>query len=324
MDRKFTLSTVALFALFALSTVTPVLGQTYPAKPVRIIVPFAPGGGSDVVARLLGPQLTSAWGQPIIVDNRAGAGGIIGAEYVFRAAPDGYTMLLVETSGLTIRSHLYKLPFDLLKDFTGVAVVAYGPNVLVTHPSVPARTVRDLVALAKQRPGELNFAIPGTGSVAHLAGVELEQTVGIKLSYIPYKGGGPAIVDLIAGQVDFSINGVLATLPHVRSGKLRAIAVATREPHPALPGVPTISQFIPGHESGSRQAVLASSAVPQDIITRWNAEVTRINRQPAMQERLAALGALPEFMTSAEFQQLIVSERARWAKIIDKGQIKGE
>jgi len=212
MDRKWTLSAVALLAL---SAAGPVLAQAYPAKPVRIIVPFAAGGGSDVVARLLGAELTRAWGQPMIVENRAGAGGIIGAEFVFRAAPDGYTMLLVEVGGLAIRSSLYKLPFDLLKDFTGVAVVAYGPNVLVTHPSVPARTVRDLVALARKRPGEVTFAIPGVGSVAHLAGVELEQTVGVKLSYIPYKGGGPAIIDLIGGQVDFSINGVLATLSHI-------------------------------------------------------------------------------------------------------------
>ena len=321
MNRKWTLSAASVSAVFAAG---PVLAQAYPAKPVRIVVPFAASGGSDVVARLLGAELTRAWGQPMIVENRAGAGGIIGAEYVARAAPDGYTMLLVEIGGLAIRSSLHKLPFDLLKDFTGVAVVAYGPNVLVTHPSVPVRTVRDLVSLAKKRPGEVNFAIPGVGSVAHLAGVELEQTVGVKLAYIPYKGGGPAIVDLIGGQVDFSINGVLATLPHIQSGKLRAIAVATKGPHPALPGVPTISQFVPGHESGSRQSVLAPAAVAQEIIARWNSEVTRINRQPAMQERLAALGAVPEFMTPVEFQQLIVSERARWAKIIEKGQIKGE
>ena len=240
MDRKFTLSMVALFAL---STVTPVLGQTYPAKPVRIIVPFAAGGGSDVVARLLGPELTRAWGQPMIVDNRAGAGGIIGAEYVFRSAPDGYTMLLVETSGLTIRSNLYKLPFDLLKDFTGVAVVAYGPNVLVAHPSVPARTVRDLVALAKQRPGELNFAIPGAGSVAHLAGVELEQTVGIKLSYIPYKGGGPAIVDLISGR---SISRSTACWPHCR---MSGAGSCVRLPSPPGSRIPHYPAYLPSRSS---------------------------------------------------------------------------
>jgi tripartite-type tricarboxylate transporter receptor subunit TctC len=298
--------------------------QDYPSRPIRLIVPFAASGGSDVVARMIGAELTKAWGQPIVVENRAGAGGMIGAEHVLRSPADGYTMLLVEVGGLTIRSLLYKIPFDLLKDFTGVAVVAYGPNVLVTHPNLPARSVSELIELAKSRPGQLNFALPGVGSVTHLAGVELEQTAGVKFTYVPYKGGGPALVDLVGGQVDFSINGLLATLPHIKSGKLRAIAVATKEPHPALPGVPTISQTVPGHESGSRQAVLASSSVPREIITKWNAEIRRINSEPAMQERLAALGAIAEFSTPAEFQQLIESDRKRWGAIIEKGQIKGE
>jgi tripartite-type tricarboxylate transporter receptor subunit TctC len=299
-------------------------GQAYPAKPIRLIVPFAAGGGSDVVARMIGAELTKAWGQPIVVENRAGAGGIIGAEHVLRSPPDGYTMLLVEVGGLTIRSLLNKVPFDLLKDFAGVAVVAYGPNVLITSPALPANSVSELIALAKARPGQLNFALPGVGSVAHLAGVELEQTTGVKFNYVSYKGGGPAMLDVLSGQVDFSVNGVLATLPHIKSGKLRALAVATKEPHPALPGVPTISATIPGHESGSRQAVLASAAVPRDIIAKWNAEIARINALPESRERLAALGALPEFHSPAEFQSLIAADHRRWARIIEKGQIKGE
>jgi tripartite-type tricarboxylate transporter receptor subunit TctC len=189
---------------------------------------------------------------------------------------------------------------------------------------LPVQTVSELIALAKSRSGQLNFAIPGVGSVAHLAGVELEQSSGSKFNYVSYKGGGPAILDLMSGQVDFSVNGLLASLPHIKSGKIRVLAVATREPHPALPGVPTISQTIPGHESGSRQAVLASAAVPPDIIAKWNAEIQRITAQPEMKERLAALGALPEFMSPAEFQQLIAADRKRWAAIIEKGQIKGE
>jgi len=302
----------------------PLFAQTYPSKPIRLVVPFAASGGSDVVARMIGAELTKVWGQPIVVENRAGAGGIIGAEHVFRAAPDGYTMLLLEVGGLTIRSILNKLPFDLLKDFTGVAVVAYGPNVLITKPGLPVRSVAELIALAKSRPGQLNFAIPGVGSVAHLAGVELEQSSGSKFTYVSYKGGGPAIVDLMGGQVDFSVNGLLASLPHIRSGKVQVLAVATKEPHPALPGVPTISQTLPGHESGSRQSVLAHASVPPEIIAKWNAEIQRITAQPEMKERLAALGAIPEFMSPGEFQQLIVAERKRWATIIEKGQIKGE
>ena len=322
MNCRWIRSMVRLSGVLLAGAATAVCAQTYPSKPVRLIVPFAPGGGSDVVARLIGAELPKVWGQQILVENRAGAGGIIGAEHVLRSPPDGYTMLLVEIGGLTIRSLLYKLPFDLLKDFAGVAVVAYGPNVLITHPSVPARSVADLIALAKARPGQLNFAIPGEGSVAHLAGVELEQTAGMRVSYIPYKGGGPALVDLIGGRVDFSFNGVLASLPQIKSGKLRAIAVATREPHTALPGVPTLSETVPGHESGSRQSVLASAAVPRDIIARWNAEILRMNAQPAMKERIAELGALPEFRTPAEFQQQIAADRQRWAAIIEKGQVK--
>lgn len=313
-----------LSALFLACVSAAVHAQAYPTKPIRLVVPFAASGGSDVVARMIGAELTKAWGQPIVVENRAGAGGIIGAEHVFRSAPDGYTMLLLEVGGLTIRSLLRKLPFDLLQDFKGVAVVAYGPNVLITHPSLPAQSVSELIALAKARSGQLNFAIPGVGSVAHLAGVELEQSFGSKFNYVSYKGGGPAILDLMSGQVDFSVNGLLASLPHIKSGKIRVLAVATKEPHPALPGVPTISQTIPGHESGSRQAVLAPSGVPAEIIAKWNTEIMRIVAQPEMKERLAALGALPEFMSPAQFQQLIAADRKRWAAIIEKGQIKGE
>lgn len=297
--------------------------QDYPNKPIRIIVPFAAGGGSDTVARLLGTELTRAWGQQVIVENRAGAGGVIGTELTARAAPDGYTMMVTEIGGLAIRSTLYKnLKFDLLKDFAGVGVVAYGANVLVAHPSVPVRDTRQLIDLARARPGTLNFAVPGVGSVAHLAGVEIEQVTGIKLAYIPYKGGGPAIVDLIGGQVDFSINGLLATLPHVKQGRLRALAVATREPHPALPGVPTIAQTVPGHESGSRQSVLAPAGVPRAVLEKWNREIARVNATPEMRKRLAGYGALPETRTLDDFQRLIAGEKARWAKVIERGGIE--
>jgi tripartite-type tricarboxylate transporter receptor subunit TctC len=324
MKSKWFRWMTGLSAMLLAGGAAPLFAQAYPSKPIRLVVPFAASGGSDVVARMIGAELTKAWGQPIVVENRAGAGGIIGAEHVFRSAPDGYTMLLLEVGGLTIRSILNKLPFDLSKDFTGVAVVAYGPNVLITKPGLPVRSVAELIALAKSRPGQLNFAIPGVGSVAHLAGVELEQSSGSKFTYVSYKGGGPAILDLMGGQVDFSVNGLLASLPHIKSGKVQVLAVATKEPHPALPGVPTISQTLPGHESGSRQAVLAHASVPPEIIAKWNAEIQRITAQPEMKERLAALGAIPEFMSPGEFQQLIVAERKRWATIIEKGQIKGE
>jgi tripartite-type tricarboxylate transporter receptor subunit TctC len=299
--------------------------QGYPTRTIRIIVPQAAGGGSDTVARLLAAELTKAWGQQVIVENRVGAGGIIGSEVAARAAPDGYTLLVNELGGMMIRLSLHaKLPFDPLKDFTAVGMIAYGANVLVTHPSIPVRSVKELLALARSRPGALNFAVPGVGSVAHLAGVEIEQAAGVRWTYIPYKGGGPAIQDLIGGQADFGINGMLATYPHVRSGRLRILAVASRARHPAVPDVPTISETLPGSESGSWQGVLAPAGVPAEIVARWNAEITRMNATATMKERLATFGAVPGNMSTGEMQSFLATERTRWARIVKQADLKPE
>jgi tripartite-type tricarboxylate transporter receptor subunit TctC len=315
---RFAASILCLFAITASAT-----AQTYPTKPIRIIVPFAPGGGSDIIARLLAADFTKAWGQQIIVDNRAGAGGIIGADLVAKSPPDGYTLMVVELVGLTIRSELIQtLPFDLVKDFAPVGVVAYGANVLVCHPSVPVKSTRDLIALAKARPGRLNFAVPGHASGAHLAGVELEQASGVKWTYVPYKGGGPAVQDLLGGQVDFGVQGLLASYPHIKSGRLRALAVATSARHPAMPEVPTIAETVPGHESGSRQSVLAPAATPRAIIEKWSAEITRLNNTATMKERLAAYGAVPLSVTPSEMQSYIANEKLRWGKVIKAAQIR--
>jgi tripartite-type tricarboxylate transporter receptor subunit TctC len=311
------------WSLVAATGAAGVAAQQYPSKPVRVVVPHAAGGGSDTVARLIGAEITKAWGQQVIVENRVGAGGIIGSEYVARAAPDGYTLLVNEVGGMVIRLNIHpKAPFDPGRDFVAVAMGAYGANVLVCHPSLPVRSTAQLIALAKARPGELNFTVPGIGSVAHLAGVELEQLAGVKWAYIPYKGGGPAIQDLIGGQADFAVNGMLATYPHVRSGRLRAIAVASRGRHPAIPEVPTIAETVPGHESGSWQGILAPAGTPRDIVFKWSAEVARINATAAMKEKLAALGAIPEAMSPEQMQQFVGAEKVRWARVVQKAQIK--
>lgn len=297
----------------------------YPAKTVRIIVPHAAGGGSDTVARLLAAELTSAWGQQVIVDGRVGAGGMIGSEFVARAAPDGYTLLVNEVGGMLIRVAMHaKLPFDPLKDLRAVGMVAYGANVLVTHPSIPVRSVKELVALAKARPGQLNFAVPGVGSVAHLAGVELAQLVGVNWTYIPYKGGGPAIVDVIAGQADFGMNGMLSAFPHWKRGRLKVLAIASRARHPAAPELPTLAETVGGSASGSWQGVLAPAGVAGDIVSKWNSEIARINGTPQMRDKLAAFGAVPETMNVGEMQRFMASERARWARMVETAKVKPE
>lgn len=297
----------------------------YPAKTVRIIVPHAAGGGSDTVARLLAAELTSAWGQQVIVDGRVGAGGMIGSEFVARAAPDGYTLLVNEVGGMLIRLAMHaKLPFDPLKDLQAVGMVAYGANVLVTHPSIPVRSVKELVGLAKMRPGQLNFAVPGVGSVAHLAGVELAQLAGVNWTYIPYKGGGPAIVDVMAGQADFGMNGMLAAFPHWKSGRLRVLAVASRARHPAAPELPTLAETVGGSPSGSWQGVLAPAGVAREIVSKWNGEIARINGTPQMRDKLAALGAVPETMSVDQMQGFLARERTRWARMVESAKIKPE
>ncbi len=310
-------------ALFGMLAAVSVAAQTYPAKIVRIIVPHAAGGGSDTVARLLAAELTKAWGQQVIVDNRPGAGGIIGSEQVARASADGYTFLVNEVGGMLIRLSAHaKLPFDPLKDLMAVGMVAYGANAVVTHPSIPVRGLKELIALARARPGQLNFAVPGMGSVAHLAGVELEQRAGVRWTYIPYKGGAPAIIDVVSGQADFGVNGMFSVFPHWKSGRLRILAVASRERHPMAPELPTLAEVIGGSPSGSWQGVLAPAGLPRDILARWNSEIARINTMPAMREKLAAFGATAESMTPGEMQQFLADERTRWARIVREEKIK--
>jgi tripartite-type tricarboxylate transporter receptor subunit TctC len=298
----------------------------YPKKPIRIIVPFPAGGTSDVLARMMGQKLNEAWGQPVIVENRAGANGNIGADLVAKSEPDGYTLLLMDVGNLAISPTLYpKLPFSPTTNLAPVTMLAYSPHLLVTYPGLPVKSVNELIAYSKAQKGKVNFAAAaGTGSATHLAGVLFAKQTGLDWNYIPYKGGAQAITDLVGGQVDLTMNGMVATYPHVKDGKLRLLAVSSSKRLPQLPDVPTIGETIPGFVSGSWQGVMAPAGVPAPIVNKLNAEMARIVKLPDVREKMAAQGAEPQTNTPAEFGAWLKSEIAQWGKVIADAQIKVE
>ena len=294
-----------------------VAADAYPSRAIRMVVPFAPGGGSDIVARLLSPKMTEALGQSIVVENRAGASANLGAAVVAKAAPDGYTLLLANAN-FTINPSLFKsLPFDTVKEFAPVALIANVTNVLAVHPSIPAKSVKELIAFARAHPGQLNFASPGNGTSSHLAGELFRQVAKIDVMHIPYKGATPAITDLIAGQVSFTIASMLSVLPYAKQGRLRLLAVTTAKRSAALPDVPTIAESgLPGFEVANWFGVIATGGTPRAIIGRLNAELVRIARVPDMAEKLAAQGADPATGTPEEFERFIQNEIKKWAVVV--------
>ena len=297
--------------------------QNYPVKTVRIIVPYPAGGTSDILARLLSAKLNDVFGQTIIVDNRPGANGNIGADLVAKSAPDGYTMLLADLGALTISPSIYKLPFDVVKDFAPVTMVTYSPHLLAVHPSVPVKTVKELVALAKSKPGLLNFAVSGIGGAPHLAGVAFEAQTGVKWTYIPYKGGSDAIIGLASGQADAIFNGMLATYPHVKSGKLKLIAVSSSKRVASIPDVPTVAEAgLKDFETGSWQGVVAAAGTPKDIVGRLNSEISRILGTPDMKENLAKQGAEVYTMTPEQLGNWLKTEIDKWAKVVKAANLK--
>lgn len=292
--------------------------QNYPAKPVRLIVPTTPGGSVDTLARTIGPKLSERWGQQVVVDNRSGAGGTIAAEFTAKSPPDGYTVMLGTIASLATNVSLQKkLPYDPLKDFVPVTLVATQNLALSVHPSVPARNVRELVKLAKARPGQLTFASAGNGTGSHLSGELFKQLGGLEILHIPYKGVAPALVDVISGQVSMSFPSILTSLPHVRSGRLRGLAVTGAQRSAALPELPTMQEAgVKDYESATWYGIVAPAATPADIVNKLHAEVAAVVRQPDTRERIARDGAEPVGNTPQEFGRFMQFEIEKWRKVI--------
>jgi tripartite-type tricarboxylate transporter receptor subunit TctC len=301
------------------------VAQSYPSKPVRMVVPFPPGGGSDVLIRPMQPKLSELLGQPVVIDNRPGANANIGAEVVAKAPADGYT-LLFGNSSLSINQTLYtKLPFDAIRDFTPISLVSISPSVLVVHPSVPVKTVKDLIALAKQRPGKLNFASGGAGNTMHLAAEQLKTMAGIDMVHVPYKGAGPAISDVIGGQCELVFVNIPPVLGHIRAGKLHAIAVTTTRRASVLPEVPTVAESgMAGYESTTWYGVLGPAALPPVAVTRLHAAIVATLAVNDIRQRLVALGSEPETNTPDQFAAFVRKDIAEWAKVVKTSGAKAE
>ena len=288
----------------------------FPVKPIRMISPYAAGGGSDTLARILGQKLFEAWGQPVVVDNRPGSGGIIGAETVARATPDGYTLFVTPSAVLTINPHIYsKLRYDTFKDFAPITMASNSPYFLVVHPKIPAANTKDLIAYAKANPGKMNYSSSGNGSSTHLAGVLFNNMAGIEIVHIPYKGAAPAIVDLLAGNIQMRFSSVVPVLPHVRSGRLRGIAISSARRYGPLPDIPTISESgLPGYVVESFYAVVAPAGTPSAIIAKINAEIVRNLKSQEIAAHMANDGAEAIGSSPDELAKALREDHARWAK----------
>ncbi len=299
--------------------------QNYPAKPVRFIVPYAAGGGVDIVTRTLAQKLAELFNQSFVVDNRPGGNTNLGSEAVARAAPDGYTLLMASPANAVNVSLFAKMPYDTLRDFAPVAQIGYGPLVLVVHPSVPATTVKELLALCRSRPGQLTYASGGNGSSQHLAAEMLRITSAISIIHIPYKGAAPALVDLIGGQTTFMFNNTLEVLQYVKAARLRALAVASAKRSTVLPGVPTFAESgLPGFEATVWWGVVAPAATPTDVIAKLNVEIVRALRAPEIRERFASLGAEIVGSTPEQFGEFLKSETVKWASVIKASSIRAD
>ena len=310
-------SILAAFALAAAASLAQAQGA-YPNKPVRIVVPFPAGGTTDILARAAGQKLSETWSQPVVIDNRPGAAGNIGAELVAKSPNDGYTLLMGTVGTHAINASLYsKMPYDHVKDFVPVVLVAGVPNVLVVHPSVPANSVQELIAYGRANPGKLNFASSGSGTSIHLAGELFKVSTGVQMQHVPYKGSTPALTDLIGGQVQLMFDNLPSALPHIKGGKLKALAVTSASRAPALPDLPTVAEAgIPGFEASSWFGLLAPAGTPRDIVTKINAEVAKWLATAEAKEKLTAAGANVFGGSPEDFVKHIGVETAKWAKVV--------
>jgi tripartite-type tricarboxylate transporter receptor subunit TctC len=296
--------------------------QSYPAKPIRLVVPLAPGGPSDILARTVAAKVTEGIGQSVIVDNRPGAGGSIGADIVAKAPPDGYTIILVSNS-LSINASLYpKLPYDTLRDLAPITLLAFAPYILTVHPSLPVKTPKELIALAKSQPGQLNYASGGSGTGPHMAMEFFKLTTGTRLLHIPYKGAGPALIDTIAGQCQVLMVNIIAGLPHVKGGRLRALAVSSAKRASVAPELPPLSDTIAGFDESGQHGILAPGGTSREIVQRLNAEIVKALNSNEIKSRLAAEGAEVAGSTPEQYAASLKSDVAKWAKVIKASGIK--
>ncbi len=320
--RRRLLMALALLAV----GVGTALAQAYPNRSIRIVVPFAAGAGVlDIMARLVGQHLGASLGQQVVIDNRPGAGGIVGAEVVAKAEPDGYTLLMGNTA-LVVSPYLYaKLPFEPLADFVPVTLVNSAPLLLVVHPSVPVQSVKELIAYAKARPGQLNYGSGGVGSTPYLATELLKAMAGIDVVHVPYKGGAPALADLVAGQLTFMIENVPGTMPLVKSGKLRALAITSAQRSPLAPDLPTMAEAgVPDYEMVGWNGVFVAKGTPAEIVARLNSDLAKVLRLPDVKEQMATLGAEPGGDSTPAFGAFVKAESARWGRIIKERGIRPE
>ena len=315
---------IAALVLMALASTAD--AQSWPAKPIRIISPYPPAGANDLLARIIAPKLSEQLGQPVVVENRAGATGNIGAELVAKAPADGYTLLMGQAGNLTINiSLMAKIPFDPVRDFSPVTMVASTPNVLVVHPSLPVRTVKDLIALAKAKPGQINYATSGIGSPGHLAAELLNKSAGIRLVHIPYKGAAPALLDVVAGNAHLYFTSAVSAQPFIPSGRLRMVAVASAKRSPSLPEVPTVAEAgFPEFDVSSWWGVVAPASTPREVVIRLQTEIHRVIALPEIRAKLAEQSLDIATNTPEQFAAYIKSETAKWAKLIREVGVKPE
>jgi tripartite-type tricarboxylate transporter receptor subunit TctC len=309
-------------ALFALATVAA--AQDYPTRPVRLIIPFPPGGSNDVVGRVFATHLSEKLGKQVVVDNRSGAGGVVGTDLAANATPDGYTLLVISLAH-AVNPWLYKLSYDPIKSFTPIGVMASGTNVLVVHPDLPVHSVKDLLALAKQKPGDLQYASAGIGSFQHLGGELFKLTAGVDILHVPFKGGGPAMVDVIGGHTKVMFSSLVQTTPQIKAGKLRALGTGGKKRSPVLPDIPTIAEAgVPGYEALNWWGIIAPVNTPPAIVAKVHEALTAVQNEPALHKQLETEGAEVVQMTTAEFGAFMATEMEKWGRVVKEGHIKAE
>jgi tripartite-type tricarboxylate transporter receptor subunit TctC len=326
MMCSFRTKTITVATALLAAACLPASAQDYPSKPIRLIVPFPPGGGNDVIGRVVGAKLSERWRQQVIVDNRGGANGMIGLQLLMQAPPDGYTIAVGAAGPLAVNPSLYaKMPYDSLRDFTPITNAANFPLLLVVHPSVNAHNVRELIALAKAEPGKLNCAFPGVGNSAHLAAELFNSMAGVKIVTVAYKGTGPTITDLLAGQMQMTFSSIPSVLPHVQAGKLRALAVGNLKRISALPDIPTIAESgVPGYEAYSWVGIVGPAGMPKAITEKLNHEIVDILHVKQVGDSLTQQGAIPVGDSTEHFAQYIKDEIAKWGAVVRKANIKAE